>query len=173
MSQLLDILLTAGRRQVDKEAVPPATIPVVSRGDRIIAEGHARRVSCGRINPSADTAMVYGAQIGFLHGQVQVLCNELNTYAVQRNVHLEYVTVPCKALGIDVVLGVDYEPGEPADHDLDSPMCGPGEPESLEIFEVWLNGADILDVLDANVTAQLFEAATELREAARRAGGDL
>lgn len=86
MSTMLDTLL-ADTRRIEVAAtrcydgsiksvlrvIAPAT-----RADKIIAAGNAERVKYRAANYAADTAMIYGQQIGFLHGEVRRLCDELD-----------------------------------------------------------------------------------------------
>lgn len=85
MSALMDTLLDDTRRQEHAaerrddgpiksvlRIVEPAT-----RADRIIAAGNLARTKYRALHYTADTAMVYGEQIGYLHGEVHRLCNEL------------------------------------------------------------------------------------------------
>lgn len=76
MSAALDVLLADGQRLRERRAAPQPEKPA-SRADALIAEGDKKRRDYRRDHPTADTAMVYGAQIGYLHGQVRILCNEI------------------------------------------------------------------------------------------------
>lgn len=141
------------RRAADRTDPPP----VLSRAEQIIAEGHARRVAYRKLNPNADTAMVYGAQIGYLHGQVQRLAAELDHYAVTRHPALHYRDAETDVGTVTV--GYAYEPGEAdritsaAYFERTGDPGNPGYPASVDVQEVWLNGADVYlwvpgDVLD-------------------------
>jgi len=76
MSDCLDVLLADGQRMRERRAAPPPDQPA-TRADKIIAEGEQRRLNYRRDNLTADAAMVYGAQVGYLHRMVRILCNEL------------------------------------------------------------------------------------------------
>lgn len=119
------------RRRADK-ADPP---PVLSRAEQIVAEGHAKRAIFGRVNPGADTVMVYGVQIGYLHGQVQRLCAELERYQVTRTPGLEYREIETD-IGA-VLVGYTYLP------ELVGDEPGLGFPAAAEVVEVWCNGVDL------------------------------
>ena len=88
MSALMDTLLDDTRRQEHAaerrddgpiksvlRIVEPAT-----RADRIIAAGDAARVKYRALHYTADSAMVYGEQIGHLHSEVRRLCNEIEAF---------------------------------------------------------------------------------------------
>lgn len=77
MSDLLEVLLSDGQRISERRTAPPPNKPA-TRADQIIAEGDRRRCEYRRLNPTADTAMVYGAQVGYLHTQVRQLCAQLD-----------------------------------------------------------------------------------------------
>lgn len=155
MGHLLTPALAVSRRAADREPQPAP----LTRADQIVAEGDRRRLAFRHMNPSADPAMVYGAQIGYLHGMVRELCNEAEALAAKRDPAMGYLQVFCDELDCDVLVGYDYTPGE------DSPTWGPpehcyeGSPEELAVCEVWLNGADIAAVLLERVAQQLTDAA--------------
>lgn len=139
----------------------------ITRAERIIASGHGRRVAFGKLNPSADTAMVYGAQIGYLHGEVQRLCAELESFNIVRDPDLGYCTVCCDELGADVLVGYSYEPGSPeritsgAYYERTGDPGDPGDPESIEVMEVWCNGMDIAGAILERVAEQLSASALD------------
>lgn len=143
------------RRAADRIDPPP----VLSRADQIIAEGHERRIAYRKLTPGADTAMVYGVQIGYLHGMVRVLCNEAEALAAKRDPALRYLQVFCDELDCDVLVGFDYAPGEESKTWGPPEDCYEGSPEELTVCEVWLNGADIAAVLLERVAQQLTDAA--------------
>lgn len=86
MSALMDTLLDDTRRQecaAERRDDGPIKsvlriVEPATRADRIIAAGNAARVRFRSTHYTADSAMVYGAQVGHLHGEVRVLCNELD-----------------------------------------------------------------------------------------------
>ena len=102
MSAQLDILL-ADQRRIDDQP-KPAPKPV-TQADHIIATGEGRRLAYRKLNPSADAAMVYGAQIGYLHGEIRRLDAELDSRHFVRNPALLYETVWCTKLAADVLAG--------------------------------------------------------------------
>lgn len=77
MSELMDVLLADGQRIPERRTAPPPDRPA-TRDDAIIAAGDKIRRDYRRDHPTADTAMVYSAQIGYLHGQIRILCAELD-----------------------------------------------------------------------------------------------
>ena len=143
------------RRAADKIDPPP----VLTRAEQIIAEGHARRVAYRHLNPGADTAMVYGAQIGYLHGQVQRLAAELDHYAVTRHPSLHYRDAETD-IGT-VTVGYAYTPEkDEGDVILKS---------EVEVQEVWVNGCDVQAWVPGDVLDRLADEALEAHEAAMRA----
>ena len=62
---------------------------------------------------------------------------------------------------IPITVTYEYTPAEPALHDVDSPVCGPGCAASVDICEVLLNGEDIRDLLAQHVIDSLEEQAIE------------
>lgn len=172
MSDLLDVLLSDGQRIGERRTAPPPAQPA-TRADQIIAEGDRRRLAYRRLNPDADTAMVYGAQVGYLHGQIRALDAELSTFCAVRDPALCYLTLRLPDVNAAVTVGYTYDPGAPA-----SPTSAhtyittgdpgdPGEADEACIREVWLNGVDI-GVLLCDETADAIEA-----EVLKRARGGL
>mgnify|MGYP000417388502 FL=1 len=172
MSDLLDVLLSDGQRIGESRACPPPNKPA-TRADHIIAEGDRKRVAYRALNPDADTAMVFGAQVGYLHGQIQALDAELSTFCAVRDPALCYLTMRLPDVNAAVTVGYTYDPGSPA-----SPTSAhtyvttgdpgdPGEADEACIREVWLNGVDI-GVLLCDETADAIEA-----EVLKRARGGL
>jgi len=159
MSAVMDTLLADQRRMEDQRNVVPSIPP--SRADQLIAEGDRRRLAYRCMNPKADTAMVYGTQVGYLHAQIRILCAEAEALAITRHADLQYVTIDCAALS-DVVVGYDYDAGR---------LAVPGDPgadEELTLSEAWVNGAELLAVLSDQVKEQL-EAATLAKIHAKQA----
>ena len=172
MSNLMDVLLADGQRIGERRACPPPNKPA-TRADHIIAEGDRKRVAYRALNPDADTAMVFGAQVGYLHGQIQALDAELSTFCAVRDPALCYLTMRLPDVNAAVTVGYTYDPGSPA-----SPTSAhtyvttgdpgdPGEADEACIREVWLNGVDI-GVLLCDETADAIEA-----EVLKRARGGL
>ena len=109
MSRFLDVLLDDTQRLIERRARPAPPVPA-SRADKIIAEGDRRRVSYRHLNPDADTTMVFGAQVGYLHEQVRSLCREAEALNVQRDRALNYERLHIDALGGEVWCGFTYTP---------------------------------------------------------------
>ncbi len=163
MSDLLDVLLSDGQRISERRAAPPPAQPA-NRADQIIAEGDRRRCEYRRLNPTADTAMVYGAQVGYLNAQVRILDAELSTYVAVRNPALAYLTLRLAAVNAAVTVGYTYLPELPARvtsaHQYATPE-DPGEAEELSIEQVWLNGVNIAALLceevQDSITAEVLK----------------
>lgn len=152
MSNLMDVLLADGQRISERRAAPPPDKPA-TRADQIIAEGDRRRASYRKLNPNADTAMVFAAQVGYLHAQVRILDAELSTFCAVRSPSLLYLSMRLADVNAAVLVGYTYEPAIPP-----SPTSAhtyattgdpgePGEAEELSIDEVWLNGVNIAPLL--------------------------
>ena len=162
MSDLLDVLLSDGQRISERRTAPPPNQPA-TRADQIIAEGDRRRCEYRRLNPTADTAMVYGAQVGYLHGQIRALDAELSTFCAVRDPALCYLTMRLAEVNAAVTVGYTYLPELPArvtsahQYATTEDPGDPGEPDELDVREVWLNGVDIA-VLLCDETADAIEA---------------
>ena len=140
------------RRLTDLAADPdfkPAAAPKLTRADHMIASGHARRAAYRALNPNADTAMTYGAQIGYLHAQIRVLDDELQAFNVVRDSTLDYLTVDSPDFSTQLVVGFAYTPGCAASptsaytYVMTGDPGDPGESEELELTEVWVNGCEL------------------------------
>jgi hypothetical protein len=157
MSTLLDVLLDDTQRLMERRSKPAPPAPV-SRADQIIAEGDRKRVAYRCMNLDADTAMVFGAQIGYLHGMVRKLVDEADALNIRRDPKLVYDTVSTDDIP-EAIVGYTYTPGEDAQTWGPPENCHEGSPEELEISEVWINGAELVAVLRDEVLEQI-EAAT-------------
>lgn len=157
MSELLDVLLADTQRAIERRTKPAPPVPA-SRADQIIAEGDRKRVAYRCANPNADTAMVFGAQIGYLHGQIRKLVAEADTLNIRRDPKLVYDTVSCADID-ECIVGYVYHPGEDSQISGPPENCYEGSPEELELCEVWVNGAELSAVL-RDETREQIEAAT-------------
>ena len=109
MSQLLDVLLTDTQRLLERRTKPAPPAPV-SRADQIISEGDRRRVAYRCAHPNADTAMTFGAQIGYLHGMVRKLVDEADALTIRRDPKLVYDAVSTDDIP-EAIVGYTYTPG--------------------------------------------------------------
>lgn len=139
------------RRAADRIDPPP----VLSRADQIIAEGHERRIAYRKLTPGADTAMVYGVQIGYLQGQVRRLADELDRFNVTRNPLLCYRDAETD-IGT-VTVGYAYIP-EQDEGDLILSA-------EVEVQEVWCNGVDVHAWVPGDVLDKLGDDVLEAHEA--------
>ena len=168
MSDLLDVLLSDGQRISERRAAPPPNQPA-TRADQIIAEGDRRRLAFRKLNLTADSAMVYGAQVGYLHGQIQALDAELSTFCAVRDPALCYLTMRLPDVNAAVTVGYTYDPGSPASptsaytYATTGDPGDPGEADEACIREVWLNGVDIgvllCDETQDAITAEVLKRA--------------
>lgn len=153
------------RRRADKTDPPP----VLSRGEQIVAEGDRRRRAYREMQPSADPAMVFGAQVGYLNGQVKSLCNELDGYRVQRDAGLHYRDVDAD-IGT-VTVGYTYNPGKPdritsgAYFERTGDPGNPGYPSSIDVQEVWCNGVALFAWAPDGALDKMADTVLEAHEA--------
>lgn len=151
MSSCLETLLADQRKIEDRRAPPKAPDQMsIGRAATIIANGHKARMAYRCKYPDADTAMVYGAQIGYLHGEIRRLCDEIDASAAfERDPELLYFKVPCDEMDADVWAGVMYDPG---DYETG---------ESTELMEVWVGCVNVAQTLDNRVADQILDNAVK------------
>ena len=161
MNALMTTPLAAGQQE---RRTAPAIVPPVGRAERIIFDGERKRHAYRSLNPNADTAMVYGAQVGHLHGQVRMLCAELDVLDVVRDPTLDYLTIDSADFAVQLVVGYAYQAGTPSaptsayTYVTTGDPGDDGSPEELEIMEVWVNGVDVAHVLTESATETISAA---------------
>lgn len=144
------------RRRADRIDPPP----VVSRADKIVAEGDAKRVAYRNDHPGADAAMVFGAQIGYLHGEIRRLCAELDRYADTVSPGLERMEIEA-SIGT-VTVGYAYLP----DDEFYSAS-------QVEVREVWCNGVDLHAWVPGDELDRIANEVLERHEAALRRDAEI
>ena len=144
------------RRRADRIDPPP----VVSRAEKIVAEGDAKRVAYRNAHPGADAAMVFGAQVGHLHDEIRRLCAELDRYADTVSAGLECMDVET-SIGT-VVVGYAYLPDEPD-----------GGASQVEVREVWCNGFDLHAWVPGDELDRIGDQVLERHEAALRRDAEI
>jgi hypothetical protein len=115
-------------------------------------------------------------QVGYLQGVVRSLCGQYLGEGAKPQAGCSFFTAT--AGDSSVIVEYEYQPGEEAIFDLDSPMCGPGSPETVSIIQALVNGAwcDPADVFSEalierwaeQIAESEAEAASEQREGAER-----
>lgn len=56
--------------------------------------------------------------------------------------------------GIELKCIYEYIPGEPPNYNVESPTCGPGSPDDVEIYEIYLTDSST-DIYDLFLSDQL------------------
>lgn len=151
-------ILAADAQAIERRASPPPVV-YATPAAKIVAEGERKRREYRTAHSTADSAMIYGAQVGYLHGMIVELCNKLANFDPKRDTNLLYAEVYCDELGCDVLAGYTYSPGEDAQTSGPPENCHEGSPEELELCEVWVDGTDIAAVILERVAEQLTAAA--------------
>lgn len=155
MSNMMDILLADGQRLAERRATAQLDKPA-SRADKIIAACDAARVRYRVENQTADSAMVFGRQIGMLNGEVRRLCNEIEALTTfPRDPALLYYAIELPGC-LDAWAGISCEADTFNDDDA--------QPETA-LHELWYENAEVLPLMNR---AQR-EAALELADAAHTA----
>ncbi len=174
MSAQLDILL-ADQQALERRKAPPPPVVHATRADKIIAEGDAKRVAYRRDHPDADTTMVFGAQLGFLHGQVRALDAELSAFVPQyRRDQYLYTNLYVPELGGMVVCGYEIDEGEPDAITSTAAFIASGDPgrpgvaPSIELAEVWVNGRDIAGGVCEELAQQIIDRINVLNREGRQ-----
>jgi len=99
------------------------------------ADGYADRIG-------GDKATAYCHQIGALHSAYRGVAEELAGYTGTNSKPQPGCAFFTAVAGdATVLLEYEYEPGESAVHDLNSPMCGPGCDATVSIIQALVNCA--------------------------------
>lgn len=53
--------------------------------------------------------------------------------------------------GAEFEVAYDYSPPEKAVHDVESPLCGPGCPASVDVYAIYHKGDEVTDAIDPDV----------------------
>jgi hypothetical protein len=118
----------------------------------------------------SDSGTGYAAQAGSLRAMVRLLCDELDTFhGTNRARDGAYARMLLGAA--EVLVEYEYEAGEDAVMDLNSPMCGPGCAANASILGVLINGTwcDPEDFMDPDTIERWREAICDSEEVAARA----
>ena len=61
--------------------------------------------------------------------------------------------------GIPLKCIYEYIPGEPPNYNVESPTCGPGSPDDVEIYEIYLtdSSTDIYDLFSSDQLDSIAE----------------
>lgn len=69
-------------------------------------------------------------------------------------IELDYGDLP-------LLVEYDYQPAERPNYDVESPLCGPGCEASVELYGVYINGHEIVDMLSESVLKHIAEMVLE------------
>ena len=100
-------------------------------------------------------------QVGYLQGTVRTLCAKYAGEGATPQPGCSFATMT--AGDASILVEYEYDPAEAANHNLDSPICGPGFPANVSIIQALVNGAwcDPTDVFGVSLVLRWEEQISE------------
>lgn len=72
----------------------------------------------------------------------------------------------CHPCGSDIMLDceLEYDPGEPANNDIESATCGPGCPPVAYLITAKIGSLDVMPILDPSIIEQIEVGACSMQD---------